>query len=231
MRFGIYLLGMGLLLASCPTAMALSDENRPEYQKEYDAYLRDLSVIAQYGKAPDNPDLNADLAKMNSNDKIMLTAPQKRASAEIILAQNEGAQIVNSVEIIRVPEEFREEYHEVYKEETKTISTQSLVEANKMLKKGIAENPQVLDIADHINPFRFLAEVPLSPIKGEKQQAAKVAENPMVDAYFNQFGRPYSGGNTAPSERRGTSSAHQKSSNEPQHPLGNLSLRNSMFVD
>ena len=137
MKFGICLIGMGLLLGSSSVALALSDENRPEYQKEYDAYLRDLEVIARTGKAPANPDLDADLAKMNSNNKIMLTAPQKKASNELLFVQNNDAQIMSSVEVIRVPEEFRDEYHEVYKEEKKTISTQSFVEADQKLKKTI----------------------------------------------------------------------------------------------
>ena len=225
MKYGIYLFGMGLLLGSSSVALALSDENRPEYQKEYDAYLRDLEVIARTGKAPVNPDLDADLAKMNSNNKIMLTAPQKKASAELLLVQNSDAQIMDSVEVIRVPEEFRDEYHEVYKEEKKTISTQSFVEADQKLKKTIAENPKVIDIADHVNPFRFLAEVPLSPLKKEKVVVTEAA-NPLVGAYFNQYGRPYSG------ESAGAGKQNKESSNaKTPAALGGLGIRNSMIVE
>ena len=88
-------------------AFALSSENRPEYQREYDAYLQDLEVISQTGKAPVNPILEADLAKMSSNEKILLTAPQ---SADKRIYAQENAKILNRVEIIRVPEEFQEEY-------------------------------------------------------------------------------------------------------------------------
>ena len=225
MKFGIYLLGMGLLLGSSSVALALSDENRPEYQKEYDAYLRDLEVIARTGKAPVNSDLDADLAKMNSNNKIMLTAPQKRASDELLFVQNNDAQIMSSVEVIRVPEEFRDEYHEVYKEEKKTISTQSFVEADQKLKKTIAENPKVIDIADHVNPFRFLAEVPLSPLKKEKAVATG-AVNPLVGAYFNQYGRPYVEESEKGQQNKNTSSNAKKPA-----ALGGLGIRNSMIVD
>ena len=42
----------------------------PEYKQKYTDYVHDLKIIAQTGKAPDNPRVLKDLAKMNSNDRI-----------------------------------------------------------------------------------------------------------------------------------------------------------------
>lgn len=46
----------------------------PEYKQKYDDYINDLKVIAETGKAPENKRLNDDLAKMNSNDRIIVDA-------------------------------------------------------------------------------------------------------------------------------------------------------------
>ncbi len=185
MKFNVYTLAVGLAFVGSSAVAALSDENRPAYQKEFDAYVKDLEVIAQTGKAPENPILEADLAKMSSDQKILLTASrQKDADAPLQLAQNDGAKIVNSVEIIRVPEEFRKEYADVYKEE-KTISAQSLVESQRVNQQAMI-NHEPDKITNHLNPFRFLKEVSLSPDPASKKKEAAQTQSldPMVEAYF-----------------------------------------------
>lgn len=185
MKFTRYLLLAGVILMSGNFAWALSDENRPAYQQEYDAYLQDLEVIAETGKAPENHILKADLAKMNSNQKILLTASKKDETLKV--AQNDGARIVDSVEIIRVPEEFQKDYVDVYQEE-KTISAQSLVETQRAEQKAIISRESD-KITNHLNPFRFLKEVKLSsePTKIKKVDKKEEINDPMAKAYFGGF--------------------------------------------
>lgn len=222
------------IIASFPS-WAQEPDNRPEYQKEYDAYMHDLEIIAKTGKAPENPGLEADLAKMDSEDKIRLTAQkpemttlEKSAQAEIrpmIFAQLDAgrAEIVNSVEIIRVPEEFRQQYADVYKEENKTVSAQSLAARQSSMQQQLIIDDSTAKVASHLNPFRFLKEVQLSPVAGE-YGTKELPLNPMVNAYFNQFGRPYVPGDPVPAENK---TAEKKGGSL----INSLSLRNSMFVD
>ena len=42
--------------------------DKPAYQKAYDNYLKDLEVIAETGKAPDNEALYDDLRQMDSDE-------------------------------------------------------------------------------------------------------------------------------------------------------------------
>lgn len=168
--------GMFMLSMFCGfvgQAFAVSDENRPEYQKEYDAYLRDLEVIAQTGKAPANPDLEADLAKMSSNDKILLTVPGV-PSEEALWAEND-AKILNKVEVIHVPEEFREEYADIYREERGILTTPSLVKEVKPMDEKEAK------VSEHQNPFQMKT----------KPQDDKSSDDSLVNAYFNPFGQPF----------------------------------------
>lgn len=213
------------------SAVALVDDNRPEYQKEYDAYMRDLAIIAQTGKAPKNLNLEADLAKMDSNEKIRLTSRNSDNTIvetanfydkkAIVTAQlNTKAEVVNSVEIIRVPEEFKNKYSEVY---NAAISTQDLADSQKMQNKKLIDE-DAMKIADHINPFRFLSEVDLSPLTGD-YGTKELPLNPMVSAYFNQFGRPYVADISAVKDAKVVKSGIKKTSSK------GLSLRNSMFVD
>lgn len=44
----------------------------PEYKQKYDDYINDLKIIAETGKSPENKRLAEDLAKMNSNDRIIV---------------------------------------------------------------------------------------------------------------------------------------------------------------
>jgi len=69
------MLVIAVLTVMVDIAWALSEDGRPEYKKEYDAYMQDLEVIAQTGRAPRNIKLEDDLAKMSSDAKILLTAP------------------------------------------------------------------------------------------------------------------------------------------------------------
>lgn len=208
-----FFIKMFLMLFVAENALALSDDNRPDYQKEYDAYLHDLQIIEQKGYAPKNPILEGDLAKMSSEDRIRLTPSlselRKRkinqSSSEtdngmdvlLQMAENEenavqdaksDTKIVRQVEIIRVPEEFREQYADVYEEETKHISTQKIVEQQEMERQKMLENEEALKIADHDNPFRLLNEQSLDPEKAVKQKKQK--EDSLTDAYF-QHSRAY----------------------------------------
>ena len=42
----------------------------PGYKQKYDDYIKDLKVIGETGKIPENKRLDADLAKMNSEERI-----------------------------------------------------------------------------------------------------------------------------------------------------------------
>ena len=44
----------------------------PDYKQKYDAYVNDLKIIAETGKAPENKQLQQDLAKMNSNERFVV---------------------------------------------------------------------------------------------------------------------------------------------------------------
>lgn len=235
---GVWSVVTALVLTSSMNVGAVETENRPEYQKEYEAYMHDLAVIAQTGKAPENPNLAADLAKMSSEKKIRLTAAtdnepvlfsaRMQSLAPMAFAQmSSEAEIVNSVEIIRVPEEFRNQYSDVYGEQKKMISTQDVADAQRGMRQFAAHDEKAERLASHINPFRFLKEIPLTPLKQEGETERR-SYNPMVDAYFNQFGRPYAaGGNSAPAPEP----QPQKKEEQGGSMLENLSLRKSMFVN
>lgn len=211
------------------SAFALSDDSRPEYQKEYDAYMRDLGVIAQTGKAPKNIKLEADLAKMDSNKKIRLTVHEPVKTSEmkirmpnsVRLAQLDSkAEIVNAIEVIRIPDEFKQEYANLYEE---SISAQDLAEQQKLQRKKIIDE-DAMRIAEHINPFRFLKAVKLSPLPGE-YGTKELPLNPMVNAYFNQFGRPYL--QNEPEKNKNEDVKKEKAISAG----GSLGLRKHMFVD
>ena len=203
MKFNFF---MGLMAACClsESALALSEDSRPDYQKEYDAYLQDLLFIEQKGYAPKNSVLDDDLAKMNSEERIRLTHPAshsfyKNSSNQLKLAENDtdkeqaqksNAEVVDRVEIIRVPEEFREKYADVYAEETKHISTQSLVKQQDENRQKALEDEELLKIAEHDNPFRLLKESELeTDLSSLKHHSPKV--NSVADAYFQQQKRAY----------------------------------------
>lgn len=44
----------------------------PEYKQKYDDYMIDLKTIAKTGTAPENPRVTADLAKMSSNERLIV---------------------------------------------------------------------------------------------------------------------------------------------------------------
>ncbi len=46
--------------------------NTPEYKQNYDTYINNIKNIAQTGQAPDDPRLEEDLAKMNSNERFIV---------------------------------------------------------------------------------------------------------------------------------------------------------------
>lgn len=219
------MLVIAVLTVMVDIAWALSEDGRPEYKKEYDAYMQDLEVIAQTGRAPRNIKLEDDLAKMSSDAKILLTAPLDAQVSHINLAEN-NAEIINSVEIIRVPEKFRKHYADVYKEEAKTISAHSLVDIQDDMRKNAMIEDMTMKIADHINPFRFLKEVELSKLSSE-YDTNDLPLNPMVGAYFNQLGRPYVA--TPSGETDNVNSVVAKKKVKPTASFP--SLRNSMFVD
>jgi len=219
------MLVIAVLTVMVDIAWALSEDGRPEYKKEYDAYMQDLEVIAQTGRAPRNIKLEDDLAKMSSDAKILLTAPLNSQIPHINLAEND-VEIINSVEIIRVPEEFRKHYADVYKEEAKTISAHSLVDVQDDMRKNAMIEDMTMKIADHINPFRFLKEVELSKLSGEYGKD-DLPINPMVGAYFNQLGRPYVA--TTSNEANNVNNETTKKRSKPTATFP--SLRNSMFVN
>lgn len=223
MKYGI--LTAALVLCQVPEVCAavFAEDNRPEYQREYEAYLNDLQVIAETGAAPRNEGLEADLAKMDSDKRILLTAP---AGQGVKTAQN-SAKIVNSVEIIRIPEEFRQEYADVYKEEKKTISAHSLsVEQNKKRLQYLEETP-AQKVAGHINPFQFLQETPLT--EQGSQPRLSIAARPDVEVYFSQLRNPY-GGVVSHSSYKAEKKSAKNDGADVSSSLDALSLRNGMMV-
>jgi len=229
MSFKFSVIGIWCVLFSF-SAVASFDDKRPEYQKEYDAYMRDLAIIAQTGKAPKNLKLEADLAKMDSDEKIRLTSrkPDNTRMESAKLSRNDiivtaqistEAEVVNSIEIIRIPEEFRDNYSD------SIISAQDLADSQKSKKKIIIDE-DTMKVADHINPFRFLSEVKLSPLSGD-YGTQELPLNPMVNAYFNQFGRPY----VAETSKSIIKKTKAEKTNAKKTSVNSLSLRNSMFVD
>lgn len=225
MKYGILTAALVLCLVPEVSAAVFAEDNRPEYQREYEAYLNDLQVIAETGVAPKNEGLEADLAKMDSDKRILLTA---HSLSGIKTARN-SAKILNSVEIIRIPEEFRQEYADVYKEENKTISAPSLsVEQNKKRLQHLAETP-AQKVAGHVNPFQFLQETPLT--EQGSQPRISVATRPDIEVYFNQLRNPYGGVVSAPSENSYQAKKSSQSNNvDVSSSLDALSLRNSMIV-
>ena len=187
MKIKISIIGLFISLMIGSQAMALSDDNRPDYQKEYDAYIQDLAVIAETGRAPANPDLEADLQKMSSNDKILLNI-KKKAENLLLYAQNasaDKAQIVDSVEIIRVPQEFRSQYDEATGEKDEKISTQDVVEAQNSAKRDFIEDVSTKKVANHVNPFRLLKEVEMSGEKEKETNRVSEIKDDLTKAYFN----------------------------------------------
>ena len=44
---------------------------KPKFQQAYDDYLKDLEIIAETGRAADNPELYKDLLEMNSEEEVV----------------------------------------------------------------------------------------------------------------------------------------------------------------
>ena len=177
----VILLGISMFARA---ASALSDDNRPDYQKEYDAYLKDLEVIAETGQAPKNLDLEADLRKMDSNEKILLNVEKKAANA-VYYAQNSTsnkATIVDRVELVRIPKEYREKYDGLSQKNEAKLSTQDVAEDQMNAEKNLIDEVSSKQVAHHQNPFRFLKEVEMS----DKHSLSARQKNELVGAYFGQ---------------------------------------------
>ena len=210
-----FFIKMFIVVFMAENAMALSDDLRPDYQKEYEAYLHDLQILEQKGYAPQNSVLEDDLAKMSSERRIRLTPSvsesQQRKSHDkssglarkvfdkggiLKLAQNNvnrlnnisDAEIVNQVEIIRVPEEFREQYADVYAEETRRISAKDILKQQEENQQKILDDEEALKIADHKNPFRLLKESEFDT--EEVVESQKSDRDLLTNAYF-QHNRAY----------------------------------------
>ena len=56
-----------------------SSKEIPDYQQKYQEYLRDIKKVAAGKKMPNNPQLQQDLAKMNSDERILI---DKKFNAE-----------------------------------------------------------------------------------------------------------------------------------------------------
>ena len=57
----------------------------PDYKNKYDEYIRDIKIYDNTKQMPENPELEKDLAKMNSNERKILNtpSPQKITSEEM----------------------------------------------------------------------------------------------------------------------------------------------------
>lgn len=179
-----YKIGLNtLLLMACGQAWAVALDDKPVYQTEYELYLQDLGIIEQTGKAPENQELEADLAKMDSNERIRLTA-SRFSSTPMMFAQVQysaplnSAEVLNKVEVIRVPEEFREMYADIYQQQLEQQGdglTKEEQEALNRLRGGAS-----FDVVDHQNPFKEVS----SP-KSTAVISPDNSEDPMVNAYFS----------------------------------------------
>ena len=108
-----------------------------------------------------------------------------------------------------------------------------MVDARYDARKKLIEDDSAIKVSTHVNPFRFLKEVELDPVSG-KYGSKTFSLDPMVDAYFNQFGRPYVLDTTEPQQKPVVVKKKvqsQKQQSEQDGGLQSLSLRNSMFVD
>ena len=56
-----------------------SSKEVPDYQQKYQEYLRDIKKVAVGKKMPHNPQLEQDLSKMNSDERILI---DKKFNAE-----------------------------------------------------------------------------------------------------------------------------------------------------
>ncbi len=150
----------------------------PKYKQEYEAYLKDLSVIAQTGKAPYNSDLEADLSALSDDSRLEVNEDGKisphssneelinpMALAQVLPPQepstvNTEAQIIDSVEIINLPEELQK---------TKDSSTDNVTE-------------------EYDNPFAQGEE-----LNSDKTNipAQVVAPSPEVAAHFRGGSNPF----------------------------------------
>lgn len=74
-------------------------ESTPEYQQKYDDYIRDLQKIAKTGQYPENRTLNDELAKMNSNERVIVDDNFG------IIPQPQITQEVEVLEVLSEPEE------------------------------------------------------------------------------------------------------------------------------
>ena len=54
------------------TPRGTAEKDVPAYQQKYQEYLRDVKKVAAGKKMPSNPQLNKDLSKMNSDERILL---------------------------------------------------------------------------------------------------------------------------------------------------------------
>ena len=95
-----------------------SDET-PKYKQEYDAYLKDLEVIAQTGVAPKNYELQNDLAAFSDDKRFTLNddgqiPPQRplnpMASARILpdnTSEKTNAVVVDAIEVVNIPKSLQ----------------------------------------------------------------------------------------------------------------------------
>ena len=165
------------------SAPVTKEEETPKYKQEYDAYLKDLSVIAQTGKAPYNGDLEADLSTLSDDTRLEVSEEGKisphssneelinpMALAQVLPAQTPAnvsteAKIIDSVEVINLPETLQK------------------------AKDSSADNAT----EEYDNPFAQAAEINSNKANAPAQV---VVPTPEVAAHFRGGSNPFAPQNT-----------------------------------
>ena len=81
------------------TSIDNKESSMPKYKQEYDAYVKDLNVIAETGQAPANPELEKDLEKLNSEDRLEVDEDGR------ILNSFQQSQLINPMANVQILEQ------------------------------------------------------------------------------------------------------------------------------
>lgn len=80
-------------------------ESTPEYQQKYDDYIRDLQKIGATGQYPENKTLNDELAKMNSNERMVVDDNFGITPKAPEIQKVEILEVLTEPEVEQLPEE------------------------------------------------------------------------------------------------------------------------------
>ena len=172
------------------SAPVTKEEETPKYKQEYEAYLKDLNVIAQTGKAPHNSDLEADLSTMSDDIRLEVSEEGKisphssneelinpMAFAQVLPTQaplnvNTEAQIIDKVEVINIPEDL-----------STNTKTSSMDKAPEEYKNPFAQ-------AEEIKSFEK-SGITVENLSNESAPTPLTVTTPEVAAHFRGGSNPF----------------------------------------